>query len=340
MTNLALVTGATGFIGFHLVQALIEKGTAVRCLVRQTSDTSRLPVDQVELVQGDILDPPSLEQALLGVGTVYHLAANIDASKRKSLYKVNIEGTRNVAAACASQPNPPVLMYLSSQEAGGPDFNGVPRTELHEPAPVTHYGETKLQAEVAAAEFANRVPMTFVRASVVFGEYDTETLAVFKAFRIGGVGLYPLPGANTVKLSIIHARDLAGFLMLAAEHGERCLSNSASDTGEGVYYSAYGLHPTFGELIKIAAQALGDERIQIIEIPMGVVWLVAGLSELWSQLRGGAPGIINLDKARGVGAGSWTCSPEKSIQLGFSPQYSLTQRIQQTVTWYREHGWL
>lgn len=340
MTDTVLVTGATGFVGYHLVQALIENGTQVRCLARKTSDTSRLPIDQIELVIGDILDPASLDRAMQGVNTVYHLAGNIDASKRKNLNRANVDGTRNVASACAMQPNPPVMIYLSSLEAGGPESDGRPITELDAPTPVTRYGESKLMGEYAATEFAHRVPMTFVRAAVVFGEYDTETLAVFKAFRIGGVGLYPLPGAYHLRLSLLHARDLADFLILAANQGERCPPKESSTVGEGIYYSAYVEHPIFAELIEMAASALGDQRIRIIEIPIGVVWVVAGLSELWARISGRSAGIINLDKARGVAAGSWTCSPEKSIQLGFSPQLSLADRVHQTAIWYQENGWL
>ncbi len=339
MTDTALVTGATGFIGHHVVRALIENGKPVRCLVRKTSNTRRLPIDQIQLEIGDILDPASLERAMRGVHTVYHLAGNIDASQRDTLYRDNVDGTRNVAAACAMQPNPPVMIYLSSLEAGGPESNGHPISEQDAPAPVTRYGESKLMGEYAATDFAHQVPMTFVRASVVFGEYDTETLAVFKAFRIGGVGLYPLPGAHSLQLSLIHARDLADFLILVADRGER-RPPKATSPDKGVYYSAYVERPIFAELIEMAANALGDQRIRIIEIPIGVVWLVAGASELLSRISGRSAGIMNLDKARGVAAGSWTCSPEKSIELGFSPELSLADRVHQTAIWYQENGWL
>jgi dihydroflavonol-4-reductase len=338
LSDLVLVTGASGFIGHHLTHTLVERGQRVRCLVRGSSEISHLPLDHIDLSYGDILDLESLSHAIEGVSTVYHVAGNIDATNREMLYRVNVDGTRNIATVCAYQPNPPVLILVSSQEAGGPELDGRPRNEQDPPKPITHYGKSKLMGEQAASEFAREVPLTIVRASAVFGEYDRETLNVFKAFQLGGVGLYPLPGANHLKLSLIHARELAGFLILAANRGERQIPKDP--LGSGIYYSAYEARPTFAELIEMAARALRYERIRIIEVPIGVVWLAGGLSELWARVSGRSAGIINLDKARAAAAGSWTCSPTKSIHLGFSPEKELPERVQQTALWYQENGWL
>lgn len=338
MSDLALVTGASGFVGHHIVHTLVEQGMRVRCLVRQTSDTSHLPIDQVELCVGDVLNPESLVAAVEGVSTVYHSAGHIDATDRRKLYGVNVDGTGNIALACASQPAPPVLVLVSSLEAGGPELDGRPRTEQDPAEPVTHYGKSKLLAEEAALEYASEVPITIVRASGVFGEYDRETLNVFKAFQIGGVGLYPLPGANHLQLSLIHARDLAGFLMLAGDQGERSLPGKP--LGTGIYYCAYEPQPTFAELIEMAARALQYQRIRIIEVPIGAVWIAGGIAEFWARLSGRPAGILNLDKARAAAAGSWICSPRKSVQLGFSPEKELPERIRQTALWYQANGWL
>jgi nucleoside-diphosphate-sugar epimerase len=338
LSDLALVTGASGFIGHHLVHTLVERGERVRCLVRASSDISHLPIEQIELCYGDALDPESLVHAVAGTVAVYHVAGSIDATDRQTLYKVNVDGSRNIAAACASQPDPPVLILVSSQEAGGPELDGRPRHEKDPSEPVTHYGKSKLMGEHAASEFAGQVPLTIVRASAVFGEYDRETLNVFKAFQLGGAGLYPLPGANHLRLSLIYARELAGFLMLAADRGERFIPEGPP--GNGMYYAAYDVRPTFAELIKMAACALNYERVHIIEVPIGAVWLAGGLSELWARISGRPAGILNLDKARAAAAGSWTCSPGKSMILGFSPEKELAERVQQTAHWYRENGWL
>lgn len=312
----------------------------MRCLVRPTSDLSNLPTDSLELTTGDLLDADSLAPAVAGVGTVYHLAGEIDASARQRLYRVNVEGTRKLAAACAASASPPVLVLVSTLEAGGPALDGRPRDERDPAAPVTHYGRSKLQGEQAAAEFADRLPITIVRTPAVFGEYDRQTLNIFKAFRIGGVGLHPLPGANRSKLSLIHARDLAGFLMLVAGSGERLVLGGPEPDGVGLYCPAQGDPLTLGAAIRIVAEAIGEQRVMVVDVPIAAAYLATALAELWGRVSGRSPGVMNLDKARAAAAGSWTCSGGKSLALGFRPQRTLEQRLRQTAHWYQENGWL
>lgn len=340
MTERVLVTGASGFIGHHLVHALLDGGRQVRCLVRPTSDLSHLPTDQLELTIGDILEAGSLPAALAGVTTVYHLAGEIDASARKRLYRVNIEGARNLASACAAQSKPPTLVLVSTQEAGGPDPNGRMRTERDPAAPVTHYGRSKLQGEQAAAEYAAKLPITVVRTPSVFGEYDRQTLNVFKAFRLAGLGLHPLPQADRQRLSLIYAGELAEFLILAAERGERLDPARQELEGIGLYYPTQGEPLTLGEAIRMVGEAVGERRTVIVDVPVAAAYLAATVAELWARLTGRSPGVINLDKARAAAAGSWTCSGEKSRALGFEPAHPLADRLRQTARWYQQQGWL
>ncbi len=340
MSDRVLVTGATGFIGSHLVKALLEKGDQVACLVRPTSDTSSLPVENLDLRIGDVTDPASLEAAVLEVDVVYHLAGMLVGRSLADLNAVNETGTRNVARACAALQTPPVLIMLSSLEAAGPDADGEVRTEADPSAPVSNYGRSKLAGELAVNEFADVVPITIVRASAVFGERDPQTLALFNAFRIGGLGIHPLPRAHSIKVSVIHSSDLAAHLRLAASNGERLQLNSGAP-GEGLYYAAYEETLSLAELIGMAAEALGEERVWIIDVPIAFAWIVGGASETWARLRGRSPGIINLDKVRSAAAGSFTCSSEKSRQqLGFVPARSLPERIGQTVASYQAKGLL
>lgn len=339
MTDRVLVTGASGFIGHHLVNALLERNRQVRCLVRPTSDLSSLPTEQLELVTGDVLDPPSLAQAASGVGTVYHLAGEIDASARKRLYRVNVQGAGNLAAACAAVAKPPTLILVSTLEAGGPALDDRPRNERDPAQPVTHYGRSKLQGERAAAAYAQKVPITVVRTPSVFGEYDRQTLNLFRSFRLGGLGLHGLPQANRQQLSLIHAGELAEFLLLAAERGERLEPDRGEREGVGLYYPTQG-EMTLGQAIRTVAKALDQGKVTVIDLPVGVAYAATALAEAWAKISGRPPGIMTLDKARAAAAGWWTCDGEKSRRLGFEPQRSLEQRLQQTARWYQEQGWL
>ncbi len=125
----ALVTGASGFIGSNLVERLVERGDDVRCLVRSTSNTSRLRPLGARLVEGDIRDIESIGRALNDADIVYHLAGLTMAFDARDLARVNIGGFKNVATAFALHETPPVVVSVSSLSAAGPSAPDRPRVE-------------------------------------------------------------------------------------------------------------------------------------------------------------------------------------------------------------------
>ena len=340
MSDRVLVTGATGFVGSHLVEALLEKGDHVACLVRPTSDTSTLPVDNLELRLGDVTDLNSLESAVKDTDVVYHVAGAIEARSLAELNAVNELGTRNLGHACARLGTSPVLVLVSSLEAAGPDPEGPVRTEVDPSVPVSNYGKSKLASEHAIQEFVSAVPTSIVRAAAVFGERDRETLAVVKALQVAGLNLYTVPRAHSTNLSLIHARDLAHLLILTAEDGER-VQPSTETNGQGLYYAADEEILTLAEIVGRIANAIGGRQPTIINLPVGFAWLIGGGFEAWSRIRGRSPGVLSLDKIRSFAAGSFTCSPDKAhSQLGFAPARPLDERLIQTMGWYQAQGWL
>lgn len=335
MNDRVLVTGATGFIGHHLVHALLEKGDRVACLVRPTSDTSRLPTEQVSLAIGDITDPASLQPALVDIGVVYHLTGVLTARSREAFLSVNEVGTRNLAEACARAGSPPVLVVLSSLAAAGPNPDRRPRNEQAPDAPVSNYGHSKLAGERAARASSEKFSLTIVRAPIVFGEWDRHVL---KMFRLVKLGVHLIPVGTHQRYSLIHAADLAGLLINAAARGERAVAGSAAS---GLYYSGYDEHLTYHELGGQLATALSRRQVVNLRAPRLLVWSAAAAFELLARLAGRPPDIINFDKAREGFAGSWSCSPAKAQQqLGFRPAQPLPVRLRQTADWYRAQGWL
>src|SRR5712692_2382812 len=114
------VTGGTGFVGAHVVRALLRRGRTVRCLVRPSSRLSNLEALPVELVAGDVTEPASIKRAMAGARTVYHCAADyrLSARRPREIYAANVEGTRNVLAA-ASEVGAEKVVYTSSVGALG-----------------------------------------------------------------------------------------------------------------------------------------------------------------------------------------------------------------------------
>lgn len=332
-----LVTGASGFIGQHLVRMLLARGDRVRALVRCRVRGEPLTKLGAAVALGDITQAEGLRQAVSGCQVVFHLAGVIASPHLRGFLAVNEAGTRHVAAACASQEQPPRLVVVSSLAAAGPASCGGLRSEAEPPQPISHYGRSKLAGEQAAAEFANRVPMSIVRPPIVFGPADEATLILFRP--IARHGLQPLFGGRNPHYSLIHVEDLCTGLVQVAHHG-RCLPAGENPHAKGVYYLADPRPYSLVELGQEIAQALGRPAPRRVLVPRWLVWGVAACGHAAGQLRG-RMGHINVDKAREALAGDWTCSSERAqSELGFAPAMSLAQRLHATVLWYRDRGWL
>ncbi len=343
----ALITGATGFIGPHLAKRLLQRGDRVTCLVRKSSKVDPVKALGVEFSQSDVTDP-ALATALPTVDVVYHLAGLVKALRPAELLRVNEGGTRNLAAALAAQPNPPVLVVVSSLAAAGtaPDGPaGRARVEVDPPSPVSHYGRSKRAGELAAGEFAEKLPITIVRPPIVFGEGDREVLQMIQP--IARLGVHMVPGYTTRRFSLVHAGDLAEGLIRAAERGTRLPSTGSAtanggvrNLGQGIYFIAAQEQPSYVELGQIIATALGKRWYRAVRSPEFISWLAGGGAQLVSRLRG-KPGILNLDKVTEAVAGSWICDIDKARQeLAYEPSSPVLQQMQQTVTWYRQQKWL
>lgn len=330
-----LVTGASGFIGGHLVRRLHAEGHRIRCLVRPSSDLRQVKGYEPEFVIGDVNDVESLRRSLDSIDVVYHLAGATKCLHTREMERINIDGARNMARTCADCPTPPVLVLVSSLAAAGPSNSKRPRLESDKPEPVSNYGHSKLAGEFEAIRFADRVPTTIVRPPVVLGEADRDGLNLFDA--IARWNLHLVPGMSDELFSVIHGDDLAEALILAAEKGSRV---DPTNSHTGIYFATSGETPTYAELGQMIGAALGREHVRIIHSPKSAVWVIAAINEIVSQIRR-RPHILGFDKAREATAGSWACDGSSLHRdTGFEPSCSLQQRLAQTVHWYRKQGWL
>ncbi len=333
-----LVTGATGFIGPHLVSVLQQQGDDVVCLRRQRSNVARLEPLGVRFAPGDVTDRASLNAAVEGVQTVYHLAGRTSGFGISQYLEVNEAGTRNLLEACAALPSPPVVVHVSSLAAGGTCSASRLRVESDPSATVSKYGRSKLASEAAARLFTGRVPITIVRPPIVLGEGDVAGLTLFRS--IQRTGVHAVPGFRNPRYSIIHAADLATALTAAAERGKRLAAQPKDfNYSEGVYYVCDDQHVTWSELGRMIGTAV-DRRPRIIRVPLMVARTAALGAEGVARLRR-TPMVFCLDKIREAAAGSWCCSPEKAQkELSWQPAADLQTRLNETAGWYRQEKWL
>ena len=323
-----LVTGGNGFIGSHLVELLLSKGYAVRCLVRKTSDLTWVKNLDVEFVHGDLFDHDALRKAVERVDYVYHSAGITKAKTKEEYYRGNTTGTKNLLEVTRTY-NPSIkrFVHVSSQAAVGPSPSRTPITEDTPAHPITTYGRSKWQAEEECLKVSNTLPATIVRPPVVYGPRDKD---VFEFFNTLKKGLQPTVGFGEKLVSMIHVRDLVRGFVMAAE------SNAA--IGRTYFISSRGVHG-WKEIGEAAQNAMNRKALRI-RLPESVVYVVAAFAEFFS-LFSSKPALINFEKARDMVQDYWTCDASRAKQdFGFEQEISLEEGIRNTVSWYKEHGWL
>lgn len=315
----ALVTGASGFIGSHLVERLREEGHEVACLVRRPGWLEG--TGGVELRFGDLRDPDSLRGAVRGVEVVYHLAGLKRAVRRADYYSVNLGGTERLLHLLRDQPLRR-FVFVSSLAASGPSPDGRPRREEDPCRPVSDYGRSKLAAEEAVRR--SGLPFVIVRPPVVYGPRDRDLLGFFRVVRRGWL---PLWGRDPI--SVCFVGDLVEGLLRAASRPEA--------VGQTLFLADPRPY-TVEEVGRAAASALGV-RLRRLPLPRALL-LGAGLvGELVNRLGWDTP--LNLQKAREAIAGAWTCDVGRAEELlGFRARVDLQRGLGLTLRWYRTAGWL
>ena len=325
---LALVTGASGFVGSHLCGLLRREGHAVRALVRPGRVPENLAGLDVEIVRGELTAPETLPAAVQGVDWVFHLAAALKGFREEDLARVNVGGTRALVEACLAAPAPPRrFVHVSSLAAGGPSpAGGAPRPAGAPDAPLTWYGRTKLEGEkvVAAAE---RLTSVICRPAVVFGPRERDVL---QYFQIARRGFLPVLGRRDRHYSLVYGPDLALGLLRAAQ---------AETPRAAVYDVASPEVVTWRELGLAIAAALG-KKARVVRLPEWVAPPAGAVADLFARIAG-KPQIFSSQKVVEMRAPAWVADTAPAARdLGFVAPTPLAAALAETAAWYREHGWL
>lgn len=322
-----LVTGATGFIGRHLVVALLKRGYSVYCLVRDQKKEEILRKIGAEVLKGDIIDKKSLEKILdYELDAVFHLAGILGTTNIKNdiYWKVNVEGTRNLLTILSKKKLR--IIHISSTLVLG-DIGKYPANEDKIPHPSDMYERTKYEGEKIANGFCQvGMPVTIIRPEFVYGPHDMHLLAFFKVIRdkrfffIGN-------GKNYIQPTYID--DLIDGLLL-------CLNNNESI---GRTYILAGEKPvTIREFISEIAFCF-NVPIPKINIPPGFAKLLGLSLEILAKIfQFNNP----LPKSRikfFIQNHFFDISKAKR-ELGYNPKVNITNGIASTVSWYKENNFL
>jgi len=320
----AFVTGGTGFLGTHLVTALLARSDDVTCLVRSSAKAALRDWHGVRLIPGDLDDAAALQEGCAGADVIFHLAGRIAARDQAEFMRANRDGTAAVLAAAAIRP-PKRFVLVSSLAVAGPTTLGHPVDETRPPNPVTPYGRSKLAGEllVRTAPF----PWTIVRPPVIYGEWDEALLPLF---RLAKLGVVPLFGKGSQEVSVVYGGDVAAALVAAA----------LSDHTAGRVY--YATHPTFTTTRSLAlavGRALGKVP-RLLPLPTPVARAALSVVGTVARLIGRAS-VVSPERAPEFFAPAWTCRPDALMRdTGWRPETDLETGLRRTAQWYREEGWL
>lgn len=331
----ALITGATGFIGSHLVEALFSRCYSLKCLVRPTSDLKwienlKMPekvcnspgLPSMDLVYGDCLDSESLANAVADCDYIFHLAGLTRTFREEEFFSVNVEGTENLLqAAINSGKKLKRFIFLSSLSAVGPCLSEMPVDEETKPHPASSYGKSKLEAEKAVLYAGEKIPVTVIRPPAVYGPRDRDFFLLFKLIKSG---IFPHWGKS--RYSLVYIDDLINGIIRAAE----------SDIAEGKTYFISDMEEYNSDEIAIEIAGIFEKSLRKVRIPHLLMPLVALISEKLS-----GHGIINRDKMRELTHQCWVCNSTLAFNdLQYRTEVPLRKGLQWTADWYRINKWI
>jgi len=325
----ALVTGGTGFVGAHVVRALLARGESVRCLVREGSDRRNLDGLDVELAIGDLRRPETLEPAVAGCDRLFHCAADyrLWTPDPRELYESNVVGTRRLLEA-ARRAGVGRVVYTSSVGALGIEPGGKPadeRTPVSLERMIGHYKRSKFLAErEAEAAAAQGLDVVIVNPSTPVGELDvkpTPTGQMIVDFLAGRMPAYVDTGLN-----LIDVRDVAEGHLLAAERGRL-----------GQKYILGHLDMSLLDIFRTLEMLTGI-RAPRFRVPHWLPWLAALGSTTASRLTRRPP-RISLESVR-MSRYRMYFDPAKAVRELGLPQTPVEEALGRAVAWFREHGYV
>jgi len=329
MKEKVLITGASGFIGFHLIEAALEMGLEVVAAVRRNSDVRHLQVHNIQYVYPDFNSVESLKHELERTGCQYivHALGTTKAGTQDEYNAINAGYTYNLAKAAESLgPSFKKMVFISSLAALGPlsEANDM-ITELTNPHPVTAYGKSKLLAEEKLATLS--VPYVVLRPTAVYGPREKDIFILFRTIKRGWE---PYIGKKDQQLSFVYVKDLAVIAINALFN--TAVSGAIFNVSDGRSYTRYQLAASVKTFLK--------KKTTRIHLPYSMVKGLAFILEKTYRFMNAVP-ALNREKLNELTASNWNVNIDKAKrELGFSPAYDLEEGVQETMTWYRHNNWI
>lgn len=320
-----LITGASGFIGSHLVEKALELGMETYAGVRKSSNRKYLTHSAIKITELDFNDPDSIRELLkeFRFDYIIHNAGTTHAPDLNTYLQINC-GTLQTLVEILQEEQIPVqkLVYMSSLAAFGPNeyHHHQQITEQSQPHPVTFYGKSKLQAEEYLKN--QTIPYVIIRPTAVYGPRDLEFNTIYQSIE-SGIEMYV--SGKKQKLSFIYVEDLTDAIFKSLNGPDR-----------SCYFVTDGQIYTLQEFYQTIKNILNKKTIRLY-IPIQIMRMAASFNEFIGKIFHHYP-FFNRDKVKELTATGWDCdSTPLTIQTGFIPHYKLEQGLQKTLTHFQSN---
>ena len=323
-----VVTGASGFIGSHLVDYLVEHGCIVHAVIRETSDRRWLnKSDQVKIHIADL--EKNFPQPCLGKADyLFHCSGVTKAKTREKYILGNSYSCENLYERCAvAGHNLKKIIHLSSLAAAGPSRQGTPVDEKTPCKPITYYGESKLLGEEVAISYFSSLPIVILRPPVVYGPRELNFFVYLKTLSKGwNIKI----GTLRRELSLIYVSDLVRAMIQAALYHPQ---------SQRIYFITDGESYTWNNVAESAIQNF-DMKFNNVALPELILSFLANAAEAlaWFSSK---PALFDRQRMLDLRQKSWVASSSAFYESHtFEPKYSLEKGLKETIEWYKHNNWL
>ncbi|MDR3111572.1 MAG: NAD-dependent epimerase/dehydratase family protein [Elusimicrobiota bacterium] len=319
MANI-LVTGATGFVGSHIVETLLEKKHKIFCFVRKSSNLKWIKNLGVEYKIGDFIDVKFLKSVVKNMDFIVHCAGVVRANSQKEYFEINVENTKNLCeSVLSSNPCLKKFIFISSQAAMGPSTESIRKIADAE-NPVSDYGFSKLYAEKQIKKiFFEKIPYTIFRPASVYGPRDKD---IFIFFNLVHKHLRPFTTTKRL-LQLVFVKDIANAVSNAMEN-----QNTINKT----YYLAEKSIYSWEDIARIISTC-SNRKTFPLPLPDFIFKIAGFIAQIVSHISK-SPAVLNHQKITEMLQSSWTAdtsSSQSDLNVNFT-SFELGAKI--TYNWY------
>tara|TARA_R110002096_G_scaffold435770_1_gene662618 strand:- start:88989 stop:89924 length:936 start_codon:yes stop_codon:yes gene_type:complete len=311
MSRIIALTGATGFVGGHLLEELLSHGYTVNALTRRPQQARK----NVKWISGDLENRPAISELVDDVDVIINAAGLIKAKSQKEFIAANSDSVSTLIKAVKSSHKKPHFIQVSTLAA--------------REAAISDYAMSKHQGEIHLQNNKSGINWTIVRPPGVYGPKDSETLKIFKALT-WRVALSP--SNSTFRVSWIHVSDLAKAISHVIENRDYYDRTIELDDGHGNGYSHKEFYATASKILNL--------NPLYITLPKFTLKSIGHINDIVGRMFGYAP-MLSAMKVNEMCHPDWVCRKETKTQItGWVPEHDLESGLKETLDWYKKNNYI